>query len=208
MKIGIIGSGNIGGTVGKLWAQAGHDVLFSSRNPEKLSSLIAEAGSNAKAGTVAEAVAEADIILVAVYYDTINDAIAASNDWAGKIVIDATNPYSRANGQIQRLPGISSGLEFAQKLPQTQIVKAYNTLASATLASDAHRTDPDVLFYCGNDPSAKKTVAQLILDSGFIGLDTGSLNQVTLQEPDGPLYGQPFTLDAARELLASLKLSA
>lgn len=207
MKIGIIGSGNIGGTVGNLWAKAGHEVLFSSRNPEKLSSLIAEAGSNAKAGTVAEAVADADVILVAIYYDTIDDAIAASNDWEGKIVIDATNPYGRASGQIQRLPGVSSGLEFAQKLPQTHMVKAYNTLASTMLASDAYRADPDVLFYCGNDPSAKKTVAQLIRDSGFAGLDTGSLNQVTLQEPDGPLYGQPFTLDAARELLTSLNVS-
>ncbi|MBD2465942.1 NAD(P)-binding domain-containing protein [Oscillatoria sp. FACHB-1407] len=209
MKIGIIGSGNIGGTVGKLWAKAGHQVLFSSRNPEKLSSLIAEAGSNAQADTVAEAVAFADVILVAVYYATINEAIAASNDWAGKTVIDATNPYGRtASGQVQRLPGVSSGLEFALKLPQSHIVKAYNTLPSTTLANDAHRVDPYVLFYCGDDNQAKQNVAQLIRDSGFVGLETGSLSQAPLQEPGGLLYNQPLTVQPARKLLDSLKVSS
>jgi 8-hydroxy-5-deazaflavin:NADPH oxidoreductase len=208
MKIGVIGSGNIGGTVGKLWAKAGHEVLLSSRNPEKLSSLIAEAGRNAQAGTVAEAVAFADVILVAVYYGTIDEAIAASNDWAGKTVIDATNPYGRtASGQVQRLPGVSSGLEFAQKLPQTHIVKAYNTLPSTTLANDAHRVDPYVLFYCGDNDRAKQSVAQLIHDSGFVGLDTGNLSQAPLQEPEGALYNKPLTLQPAREFLASLKVS-
>ncbi len=93
MKIGVIGSGGIGGTVGTLWAKAGHEVLFSSRNPEKLSNLVATTGANAKAGTIAEAAAFADVIFLAVYYWTTDEAIAAARSLTGKIIIDATNPY-------------------------------------------------------------------------------------------------------------------
>lgn len=93
MKIGILGSGAIGGTLGKLWAQAGHDVLFSSRHPETLASLVAQAGSRTHAGTVAQAASFGDVILLAVSYGTLGEALREINGKLnGKIVIDATNP--------------------------------------------------------------------------------------------------------------------
>lgn len=205
MKIGIIGSGGIGGTIGTLWAQAGHEVLFSSRNPEKLSTLVAAAGSKAQAGTIAEAARFADVIFLAVYYWTTDEAISAAGSLVNKIIIDATNPYIRtAAGQIQRVPNVSAALELAQKLPDSKIVKAYNTLPTETFATEHHRQDPYVLFYCGDDADAKATVAQLITDSGFAGIDIGNLSNVVNQEPGGMLYNNPLTVDAARELLASM----
>jgi 8-hydroxy-5-deazaflavin:NADPH oxidoreductase len=205
MKIGVIGSGGIGGTVGTLWAKAGHEVLFSSRNPEKLATLVAEAGNNAKAGTTADAAQFADIIFLAVYYWTTDEAIAAAGTLAGKIIIDATNPYIRNDtGEIQRVPNVSSALELAQKLPQSKIVKAYNTLPTRIFAEEHHLPNPYTLFYCGNDTGAKSTVYQLITDSGFAGIDIGKLSNVINQEPGGLLYNKPLTMDAARELLASI----
>ncbi len=209
MKIGVIGAGGIGGTIGTLWAKAGHEVLFSSRNPDKLTDLVAAAGPTAMAGTVAEAAASANLLLLAVYFWTTDDAIQAAteadaNALNDKILIDATNPYIREGGKILRVPDVSSGLELAAKLPQAHVVKAYNTLPTATFAQEAHRPDPYALFYCGNNPRAKATVAQLISDSGFVGVDTGDLNQAIHQEPGGVLYNHPMSVPQAQSLLSSL----
>ncbi|HEY9642785.1 MAG TPA: NAD(P)-binding domain-containing protein [Coleofasciculaceae cyanobacterium] len=206
MKIGVIGSGGIGGTVGTLWAKAGHEVLFSSRNPATLASLVTEAGDNARAGTIAQAASFADVIFLAVYYWTTDEALTAAGSLEGKLIIDATNPYMRTEaGQIQRVPDVSSALELAQKVPQAKVVKAYNTLPTATLAQEHHRSEPYTLFYCGDDPDAKAIVAQLITDSGFDGIDIGTLSHVIYQEPDGLLYNKPLTLEAARKLVASIQ---
>ncbi len=207
MKIGIIGAGEIGGTIGTLWSKAGHEVCFSSRNPHKLTDLVAAAGANAQAGTIAEAADFADVILLAVYYWTTDEAIEAAGSLDGKILIDATNPYIRTD-VIQRVPYASSGLELAKKLPNTKIVKAYNTLPTAVFANGHHRGEPYALFYCGDDVDAKEVVAQLIIDSGFIGVDTGKLNQVIHQEPDGILYNYIVTVAEAQTLLAPLQQSS
>jgi 8-hydroxy-5-deazaflavin:NADPH oxidoreductase len=204
MKIGVVGSGGIGGTIGTLWAQAGHEVFFSSRNPEKLTELVATAGANARAGTIAEAAAFADVIFLAVYYWTTDEAIAACGNIDGKILIDATNPYLLENGKIQRVLDVSAALELAAKVPQVHVVKAYNTLPTATFANEAHRSDPYALFYCGDDTAAKATVARLITDSGFAGVDIGDLNQVIHQEPGGVLYNHPMSVADAQKLVPSL----
>lgn len=202
MKIGVFGAGGIGGTIGTLWAKAGHEVFFSSRHPETLSDLIT--GENTKAGTVAEAAQFADVMLLACPYPAIDEALSAAGSLNGKILVDATNPYVREDGKIHRVPDASSGLELAAKLPNTKVVKAYNTLPTATFANEAHRADPLALFYCGNDSDAKAIVAQLITDSGFAGVDTGDLNQVIHQEPGGVLYNHPMSVSQAEKLIRSL----
>jgi 8-hydroxy-5-deazaflavin:NADPH oxidoreductase len=204
MKIGVVGSGGIGGTIGTQWGKAGHEVLFSSRNPEKLKDLVATAGASTRAGTIAQAAAFAEIIFLAVYYWTTDEAIAACGNIDGKILIDATNPYMLEDGKIQRVPDVSAGLELAAKLPKVHVVKAYNTLPTATFAHEAHRPDPYALFYCGDDAAAKATVARLIADSGFAGVDIGELNQVIHQEPGGVLYNHPMSVAEAQKLVPSL----
>jgi 8-hydroxy-5-deazaflavin:NADPH oxidoreductase len=203
MKIGIIGSGGIGGTIGTHWAKAGHEILFSSRHPAKLADLVTTAGANARAGTITEAARFGDVLLYAGYYWTTDDAIAAMGAVDGKIVIDASNPYVLVDGGIQRVAGASAGRELAAKLPKARIVKAYNTLPTATFANEAHRTDLLALFLCGDDPVAKAAVAGLITDSGFAPVDTGDLTQVTKQEPDGPFYNRPMSASAATALVAA-----
>jgi 8-hydroxy-5-deazaflavin:NADPH oxidoreductase len=205
MRIGVIGAGGIGGTIGTLWAKAGHEILFSSRNPDKLTDLVVMAGSNTRAGTIAAAAAFADVLLLAVYYWTIDEAIAACGNIDGKILIDATNPYILEEGKLRRVLDVSGGLELAAKVPQVRVVKAYNTLPTATFASEAHRVEPCALFYCGDDETAKATVAQLIIDSGFAGVDTGGLNQVIHQEPGGVLYNHLMDIPTAQKLVPSLQ---
>ncbi|GAP94086.1 NADPH-dependent F420 reductase [Leptolyngbya sp. NIES-2104] len=202
MKIGVIGAGGIGGTIGTLWAKAGHEIFFSSRNPEKLSELITS--ENTHAGTVADAAKFADVILFACYYWTIDEALSAAGSLDGKILIDATNPYMREDGKIHRVPDASSGLELTAKLPNTKVVKAYNTLPTATFANEAHQSEPYAVFYCGDDSEAKAIVAQLIADSGFAGVDIGDMTQVTHQEPGGVLYNHPMSIEQAQKLTRSL----
>jgi 8-hydroxy-5-deazaflavin:NADPH oxidoreductase len=204
MKIAVIGAGGIGGTIGTLWAKAGHEVFFSSRNPDKLAGLVATAGANTQAGTIAEVAAFAEVLFLAVYYWTTDEAIAACGNIDGKILIDATNPYRLENGNIRRVPNASSGLELAAKVPQVRLVKAYNTLPTATFANEAHRADPYALFYCGDDVAAKAIVNQLITDSGFVGIDIGGLDRVIHQEPDGALYNRPMSVPEAEKRLADL----
>jgi hypothetical protein len=95
-------------------------------------------------------------------------------------------------------------LELAQKIRHAKVVKAYNTLAVEILENENHRADPYTVFYCGDDAAAKAIVAQLIADSGFVGIDTGALSNAIHQEPYGLLFDRPLTVDAARELLASV----
>jgi 8-hydroxy-5-deazaflavin:NADPH oxidoreductase len=205
MKISVIGAGGIGGTIGTLWAKAGHEVCFSSRNPDKLTDLVATAGANTRAGTISEAAAFTDVVLLAVYYWTTDEALAAAGSLDGKILIDATNPYIREDGKIHRVLDVSSGLELAAKVPNAKVVKAYNTLPTATFAGEAHRADPYAVFFCGDDAAAKATIAQLITDSGFAGVDTGGLNQAIHQEPGGVLYNRPMSAIEAQKLLPSLR---
>jgi 8-hydroxy-5-deazaflavin:NADPH oxidoreductase len=204
MKIGVIGSGEIGGMIGTLWAKAGHEVLFGSRHPDRLADLVTVAGAKAYAGTIAEAATFADVILLAVPYWATDEVLAACGNLSGKILIDATNPYVRENGEIHRDLNVSAALELAAKVPQAKVVKAYNTLPTATFANQAHRAEPYALFYCGNDAAAKAIVAQLIIDSGFAGVDIGDLNRVIYQEPNGALYNHPMTVTTAKKLVLFL----
>jgi len=206
MNIGIIGSGLIGGAVGRLWAQAGHHVLFSfSHDPAKLEALAASVGPNARTGTPADAVAFGDVILLSVHEDSLGDALAAAGPLDGKILIDTTNLFKADPGEIA--PGATSaGEAVAARAPGARVVKAYNTLASTALTDDATASEADriALFFCGDDSAATTTVAGLIVDSGFAAVGTGSLRNACYQEPGGPLYNKPLRLRGAQALAATL----
>ena len=201
MNIGIIGSGHIGGTVGTLWAQAGHHVLFASRNPAQLAGLIAEAGQHlvggsVRAGTVAEATAFGDVLLLALpSWSNIDYLLSAGDDLDGKIIIDATNPYKQDGSGINMPPDGSSFVStLAHMAPRSRFVKAFNTLPAKVLATPHHEAEPLVIAFAGNDPEAKQTARVLITDSGFAPYDIGSLQDARLQEPGGPLYVQELTM--------------
>ena len=206
MKIGILGAGNIGGTLAKDWARAGHAVFLSSRHPDGLKRLVKDVGNGAKAGTLEEAAKFGDVVVLAIPW-TSKEGLPRPGLLKGKVVIDAMNPYSDL-GKVMDLGETTSSEEVAKLLPGARLVKAFNTMSGDDLRSGAFRSGPErwTMFLAGDDKEAKRTVSRLVEDIGFVPMDTGSLiDGGRLQEPDSPLYPKPLTEKQARALLRSLK---
>jgi len=203
MRIGIVGAGHIGGTAAKLFAKAGHLVAVSnSRGPATLASLVSSIGPNAKASSVVEAVQFGEAVLLALPYRKI-DSLPPAESFAGKIVIDAMNPYS-AVGRVMDLGESTSSEEVAKRMPGAHLVKAFNTMGWNTLASGSRPAHEErlVVFIAGEDAAAKATVAKLIDEIGFASLDTGSLREGgRRQQPGTRIYGRPMTVREAKQIL-------
>lgn len=205
MKIGIIGAGNIGATLARLLAEAGHHVTISNtRGPETLAELAQQLGPNVQAGTVSDAILFSDIIVEAIPFGRYQRLPAPA--LAGKILVTASNYYPARDGEIA-LGGRSHSELVAQHLPHTSVVKAFNTIWYQHLATQGDITLPEgerrVVFLAGDDPQSKEIVAQLIRDIGFGPLDTGSLAGSKIQEPDTPIYNVDMTVNEARQLLST-----
>ncbi len=170
-KIGIIGSGNVGGTLGKLWAKAGDEVLFASRHPDELKDLAAKAGPNAKTGTPAEAIAFGDVVLIAVPYSAF-PAVAAANGAAlkGKVVFDASNAVPPRDGAIVddvRKMGI--GQYSAKLLPDTHLARGFNAINYKNMEADSFRkSDPVGIPLASDDPKAIEVGSDLVRQAGFV----------------------------------------
>src|SRR5919201_6999230 len=148
MKIGIVGSGNIGGVGGKLWAGAGHKVLFSSRHPETLDALVAEAGANASRGAIDQALAFGEVILLSIPYGSVQ---AFGEEYgqklAGKLVIETGNPYPERDGAVAeevRASELGTGMWSGRWLPGTRLVRGFNSVWDQTLAKETRRPKPRV----------------------------------------------------------------
>ena len=204
-KIGIIGSGNIGGTVGTLWVKAGHQVLFSSRNPENLRQLVDGLGTLARAGTVREALNFGDAILIAVPYGAYPQiGKDYARELAGKIVLDAGNAVLARDGEISKeARELGIGATSRKYLPKTRIVRAFNTLNYRVIAQNASRPGERMAIpIAGDDKQALTVASQLVRDAGFDPVIIGSLESAKLFAQGGPLYGQQIT---AREMQSRLK---
>src|SRR5208282_4565424 len=156
-RIGVIGSGHIGGTIGSLWVKAGHPVLFSSRHPEELADLVAGAGPLAKAGTVAEAIAFGGALFVAVPYGALPQIGGDYRDaLKGKIVLDACNAVAARDGAIaDEVEREGVGVTSQKYLAGTRLVRAFNTLSYMIFARDANRPDPRLAIpIAGDDAEA------------------------------------------------------
>jgi len=175
MNVGIIGAGGIGQAFAKHVAKAGYEVLLSnSRGPESLAGVVEQLGGNTKAVTQAEA-AQADIVFLSVTWEKLGEALASLPSLAGRIVIDATNPIL-PGFKTADLHGKFSSQIVAEQLPGAKVVKGFNTLFTAILGSDPNEAGGHrVIFYSGDDAEAKATVAELITNMGFAGVDLGTL---------------------------------
>lgn len=214
VRVGIIGSGKIGGTVAQLLVSAGHEVaIANSRGPESLADLIADLGGRVIAATVEDAAGYGHMALVAIplhaYRQLPRDA------FAGKIVIDANNYYPGRDGQISELDdGSTTSSELlAAHLVRSRIVKAFNTMYYKTLGTDgkpgAPRAGRLALFMAGDDADAKRHVGELVDELGFAAIDTGSLAAGgRLQQPGSEIYNQPMTGDEAERRLADIQKRA
>ncbi len=194
MRIGILGSGLMGGKLGTLFARAGHEVVFSyTRSERKLKRLAREAGKGARAGTPADAARESDVLLLAVHWSRVNDVLKQAGDLRRKIVVSCSLPMN-ANDTDLVVAHTSSGAEvLAKKLRGAHFVSAFGTVPSEVLFGvfkRRRRAKRPTLVYCGDDPRAKSVAVRLIRDVGFEPVDAGPLRVARFTEP--------FTLLVAR----------
>lgn len=206
MRIGFIGAGNIGGAIGELFARAGHEVFFSSRNPDTLKPLVARVGPRARAGTVKEAIAFGDVVFLGVPYSAmpqIGRDYAA--DLKGKIVLDAGNPSVRRDGPMAEAAlAKGAGLATAEYLPGARVVRAFNSMNFKVFLSEAHRPGERVAVpLAGDDKEALDVASQLVTDAGFEPVIVGPLAAGKSFDSSSPLFLKVLT---ARELREALKL--
>jgi 8-hydroxy-5-deazaflavin:NADPH oxidoreductase len=204
VKIGVVGAGHIGANAARLFARAGHEVAISnSRGPETLSGIVEEIGGNVRAATIEEAADFGDVVLEAIPFGRYEELPAER--LAGKIVIDASNYYPQRDGEIE-LDGLTSTEAVARHLPDSRVVKAFNTIYYERLANEGRPGFPveerQVVFVAGDDEEAKGIVSRLIEEIGFAPVDTGSLKDSYRQEPGSPIYNNPMTPERACEMLA------
>jgi predicted dinucleotide-binding enzyme len=187
MRIGILGSGLMGGKLGRLFARAGHEVIFSySRSRRKLETLASEAGHGARAGTPREAVAEANLVLLAVHWSRVDDVLQQAGDLSGRILVTCSLPMNDDDTALA-VGHVSSGAEeLAHKAPGANVVSAFGTVPSEVLFAvyeTRRRKRRPSLVYCGDDEQAKKSVAGLIEQVGFDPVDVGALAMARHAEP-------------------------
>jgi len=193
MRIGIIGAGNVGGTLGKRWAGVGHEVKFGVRKPadEKVKTLLMECGAKASAGGIAEAAAFGDVVVLTTPWEGTKSAVAAAGSLAGKILVDCTNPVPLGGDLMKGLSighNSSAGEEVAKWAKGARVVKAFNTTGSGNMANPNYRDGKPAMFIAGDDAVAKKTVIALSNELGFESLDAGPLSQARLLEPMAMLW--------------------
>lgn len=182
MKIAIVGSGNMGGGLGKLWAKAGHEVIFSySRSPDKLQQLAVAAGNQATVGDMKEAAAKSQVVLLAIGASALEEVISTVGSLDGKVVITCVSGLQPDfTGQTIGLATtlkVSVAERVQQLAPNAAVVEAFNITFADIIASESRDFEGDrpSIFYCGDDSDAKKTVAQLIEDCEYEAIDAGLL---------------------------------
>lgn len=207
MKIGVIGSGNIGGNLGKHWAKAGHQVLFSSRHPEELGDLVRESEGDAKAVSVEEAFeANADVYLLATPFKAIDRLSELyAGEYGNKVIIDATNPYPQRDGEMAqevRDSNRNASEYTAMKFGTAKTAKAFNTIQAEHLKSMAWRDlDKIAIPYAAQDQDSKDKTRQLIEDIGFDSVFIGDLTSTKKMDPDQKLYGKSVSRSELESLL-------
>lgn len=182
MKIAIIGSGHIGGGLGRAWAKKGHAITFGARDAADpdLKVLLEEIG--AKAAGIAEAARAAEVVVLAMPYGALDSVLEAAGDLAGKVVIDCTNAV---------VPGMklkygfttSSAEELQKRIPKARVVKSFNAQGAENIVDPVYHGVPASNFFCGDDAAARATVKQLVADVGFEPIDVGPLESARLVEP-------------------------
>ncbi|MFQ6023201.1 MAG: NADPH-dependent F420 reductase [Acidiferrobacterales bacterium] len=206
LKIGIIGAGRIGGTLGALWVKAGHEVLLSSRHPERLKDLAQRLGPRARAGTVREAAVFGEVVLISVPYGALPQV---GRDFAtelkGKVVLETGNPFPSRDGDMAiaaRAKG--TGVASPEFLPGVRLVRAFNTVPYFDLRSEAHRAGERVAVpLASDDEAALKIALRLVQDAGFEPVVVGPLARAKEFDVGTTVFGQSLT---ARELRRRLGL--
>jgi 8-hydroxy-5-deazaflavin:NADPH oxidoreductase len=185
MKIGIIGSGNVGSALGKIWAAIGHDIVFGVRDPQdsKVRALVSSLGGTARAASVKEAAAHGEVVTLATPWPATQDALEAAGNLGGKILVDCTNPLAPDLSGLTVGLTTSAGEEVARWAKGAKVVKAFNTIGAQNFSSPKFGSVAATMFICGDDANAKTVVSKLAVEMGFDAVDAGPLSNSRLIEP-------------------------
>jgi predicted dinucleotide-binding enzyme len=204
LKIGIIGAGNIGGTLAKHWAKAGHEVMISSRHPEELQGLAQSMGPKAKVGTPRDAAVFGEVVVVSIPYGaTPQLGKDLAKELSGKIVLDTGNPYpSRDGAMAEDARKRGTGVTSAEFLPGTRLVRAFNAINASPLATEAHRKGEKIAIpLAGNDAQALEVAERLVRDAGFDPVVVGGLERAKEFDVGTPVYVKSLTASELRKAL-------
>jgi len=204
VKIGIIGAGQIGGTLARLWVKSGHEVLVSSRHPDRLKGLAASLGAKAHVGTPRDAALFGDVVLISVPYGALPQiGHDLAHELAGKIVLDTGNPYPQRDGEMAvtaRRKG--TGVASAEFLPGVRLVRAFNAINSGDLADQVHRGGrPVAIPLAGDDKEALAAAEKLVEDAGFEPVVVGSLARAKEFDVGTAVYTRLLTAPELRKAL-------
>jgi predicted dinucleotide-binding enzyme len=204
LKIGIIGTGHIGGTLARLWVAAGHEVMISSRHPDELKPLAKQLGPKARVGTPKEAAVFGDVVVVSVPYKALPDiGRDLKAELAGKIVLDTCNPYPGRDGDMAndaRKKG--TGVASPALLPGTRLVRAFNAINAGSLASEAHRKPPLIgIPLAGDNAEALQVAQRLVSDAGFDPVVVGGSARAREFDVGAAVYTKLLTAAELRKAL-------
>ena len=204
LKIGIIGTGHIGGALATLWVGAGHEVLMSSRHPQELEGLAHSLGPKAHVGSPRDAATFGEVVLISVPYDALPQVGRdLKTELAGKIVLDTGNPYPERDGPMAveaRRKG--TGVASVEYLPGVRLVRAFNAINSGDLRSEAHRKGaPIAIPLAGDDPEALKVAEQLVRDAGFAPVVVGPLSKAREFDVGTSVYTRLMTEPQLKQAL-------
>lgn len=190
MKIAIFGAGNVGGALGKGWAARGHSIFYGVPEPqsETMRGLMKSMGANGRAGTVREAAEASEVIVLAVPYPAVRDAIAAAGDLSNKVVIDCVNPLKPDLSGLVIGHDTSAAEQVAGWARGASVVKAFNTTGAGNMTDANYGGSGITMLVAGDDAAAKSTVTTLAKDLGFEPLDAGPLANARLLEPFAMLW--------------------
>lgn len=213
IRIGVIGAGNIGGTLGTLWVKDGHEVMFASRHPEALKAMVSELGAKASAGTPEEAIRFGDAVFIAVPYKAYPDlSKEVGPALKGKVVLDAGNATQRRDGALYdeaKAEGI--GNTSAKYFPGARLVRAFNAASSKVFAKEGADGGRDraggrmAIPIAGDDPDALKVAEGLVRDAGFDPVVVGPLKDADKFAMGSPGYGHDVTASELREKIGLAK---
>ena len=192
MKLTVIGTGNVGGTLGTRWAEAGHEVVFAARDPQatKVKSLLKLSDNKAVAAGVSDAVADADVVVLATPWIAVRDVLAVCGDLRGKILIDCTNPIGEGMGELAVGHTTSAAEQIAGWAVGARVVKAFNSTGSNNMANPEYPDGTATMFVCGDDAEARHTALELAKQLGFDVCDAGPLQAARYLEPMAMLWIQ------------------
>ena len=205
MKIGVIGSGRIGSTIGALWAKAGHEVMFSDRDADTARQAAAAAGGKARTGTPEEAAAFGDAVLIAVPYGAL-PAVAkqVGAQLKGKVVVDPNNPVPSRDGDMAVAAREKGAVvSTAAILPGARLVRTFNAWGYSTMGREANRPAPRMAMpLAADDPATLKVGTQLVADAGFDPVPAGSLAASKAFDLGSAVSGRILTADEMRKALS------